>query len=134
MTKRAVVPKPTNAQLGILRVLWARGASTVREVHDVLSEQRTFAYTTTLKLLQVMTAKGLTTRDVQGRVHRYRPSLPEDETQRRLAGDLLDRAFGGSPSKLVMQALASREASPEEIKKIRQLLTAAERKRRTTDA
>lgn len=134
MAKGAVVPKPTDAQLAILRVLWTRGASTVREVHDVLSENRTFAYTTTLKLLQIMTAKGLTTRAVQGRIHRYRPSLPEDETQRRLVGDLLDRAFGGSASKLVMQALASPRASSEEIKKIRRLLAAAERERRRTDA
>ncbi len=134
MTKKAVVPKPTDAQLAILSVLWTRGASTVREVHDVLSENRTFAYTTTLKLLQIMTAKGLTTREVQGRVHRYRSSLPEDDTQRRLVGDLLDRAFGGSASKLVMQALASRRASPEEIKKIRRLLAAAERKKGKTDA
>ncbi len=134
MTTKAVVPKPTNAQLSILRVLWTRGASTVREVHDVLSEHRTFAYTTTLKLLQIMTAKGLTTRDVQGRVHRYQASLAEDETQRQLVGDLLDRAFGGSASKLVMQALATPRASPEEIKEIRRLLAAPERKRRKTDA
>ncbi len=134
MTKKAVVPKPTNAQLSILRVLWTRGASTVREVYEVLSEHRTFAYTTTLKLLQIMTAKGLTTRDVQGRVHRYQASLAEDETQRQLVGDLLDRAFGGSASKLVMQALATPRASPEEIKEIRRLLAAAERKRRKTDA
>ncbi len=134
MAKKPVVPKPTNAQLSILRVLWTRGASTVREVYEVLSEHRTFAYTTTLKLLQIMTAKGLTTRDVQGRVHRYQATLAEDETQRRLVGDLLDRAFGGSASKLVMQALATPRASPEEIKEIRRLLAAAERKRRKTDA
>ena len=99
----------------------------MREVHDVLSAHRSLVYTTTLKLLQIMTAKGLTTREATGRVHRYQPSLAEDETQRRLVGDLLERAFGGSASKLVMQALATRRASPDEIKEIRRLLADTER-------
>jgi len=123
---KTAVPKPTDAELSILRVLWARGASTVREVHDILSEHRAFAYTTTLKLLQIMTAKGLTTREAHGRTHRYEASLAESETQRRLVGDLVERAFGGSASKLVMQALATRPASPEEIKEIRRLLAETE--------
>ena len=127
MTTKTAVPKPTDAELAILRVLWARGASTVREVHDVLSAHRSMVYTTTLKLLQIMTAKGLTTREATGRVHRYQPSLAEGETQRRLVGDLLERAFGGSTSKLVMQALATRRASPDEIKEIRRLLADSER-------
>ena len=134
MTRKTVVPRPTDAELLILRVLWAQGASTVREVHDVLAEHRSLAYTTTLKLLQIMTAKGLTTREAQGRVHRYRPSLAEDETQRRLVDDLLERAFGGSASKLVMQALATQPASPDEIKEIRRLLADTERAQERDDA
>ncbi len=134
MTQKTVVPKPTDAELSILRVLWARGASTVREVHEVLSEHRSLAYTTTLKLLQIMTAKGLTTREAEGRVHRYQPSLAEDETQRRLVGDLLERAFGGSASTLVMQALASRRTSPDELKEIRRLLAAKAREQERDDS
>jgi predicted transcriptional regulator len=126
-TTKTGVPKPTDAELVILRVLWARGASTVREVHDILLAYRSMVYTTTLKLLQIMTAKGLTTRQAIGRVHRYQPSLAENETQRRLVGDLPERAFGGSASKLVMQALATRRASPDEIKEIRRLLADTER-------
>ena len=117
-------PKPTDAELAILNVLWARGPSTVREVHDQMAESRNVAYTTTLKTLQVMTTKGLTIReDVRGQ-HVYRPRHEAAETQRRLVLDLLDRAFGGSPSKLVIQALNSRRASPEELREIRRLLAA----------
>jgi BlaI family transcriptional regulator, penicillinase repressor len=126
----ASVPKPTDAELNILRVLWQRGPSTVREVHDAMSGERTVAYTTTLKVLQVMTEKGLTVReDVRGQ-HVYRPRQAEEETQRRLVADLLDRAFGGSTSKLVIQALTSRRASPEELREIRRLLAMPARSRR----
>ena len=134
MTTKTAVPRPTDAELTILRVLWTRGASTVREVHDVLSARRSLVYTTTLKLLQIMTAKGLTIREAEGRVHRYRPSVAEEETQRRLVGDLLERAFGGSASKLVMQALATERASPDELKEIRRLLAAREREQEVDDA
>jgi predicted transcriptional regulator len=129
MTKNATLPRPTDAELSILRVLWAHGDSTVREVHDVLAQHRSLAYTTTLKLLQIMTAKGLTTRQAEGRVHRYSASLAEEATQQHLVSDLLERAFGGSASKLVMQALATRPASPEEIEDIRKLLRDSERKK-----
>jgi predicted transcriptional regulator len=115
-------PKPTDAELAVLRVLWARGPSTVREVHDEMADTRGVGYTTTLKTLQVMTEKGLTEReDLRGQ-HVYRPRLAEEETQRRLLLDLLDRAFGGSTAKLVVQALASRRATPEELREIRRLL------------
>ncbi len=134
MTTKTAVPRPTDAELTILRVLWTQGASTVREVHDVLSAHRSLVYTTTLKLLQIMTAKGLTIREAEGRVHRYRPSAPEEETQRRLVGDLLERAFGGSASKLVMQALATERTSPDELKEIRRLLAAREREQEVDDA
>jgi len=114
--------KPTESELAILRVLWSRGPSTVREVHDTLAARRSVAYTTTLKTLQVMTEKGLTLRETDRGQHLYRPRLAEDETQRRLLVDLLDRAFGGSTTKLIVQALASRRASPAELQEIRRLL------------
>jgi predicted transcriptional regulator len=128
----AKLPRPTDAELAILRVLWARGPSTVREVHDAMAGARTVAYTTTLKTLQVMTEKSLTVREDQRGQHVYRPRLAEDETLRGLVTDLLDRAFGGSTSRLVIQALHSRPASPAELREIRRLLAAqdtAERKK-----
>src|ERR1700730_13812390 len=122
------VPKPTDAELAILRVLWEQGPSTVRQVYNVLSRGRSLGYTTALKLLQIMTEKGLTTREEQGQHHLYRARHAKEETQRRLVGDLLERAFGGSTSKLVMQALATKRASPEEVREIRRLLTAHKEK------
>jgi BlaI family transcriptional regulator, penicillinase repressor len=120
------VPKPTEAELSILRVLWERGPSTVREVHEAVQRSRpsgqTTGYTTVLKLLQIMTEKGLVTRDERTRSHVYRSRLSEDTTQRQLVTDLLDRAFGGSAARLVMQALDVSPASPEELKEIRRLL------------
>jgi BlaI family penicillinase repressor len=115
-------PRPTDAELAILRVLWARGPSTVRQVHEVLGRERPAAYTTALKLLQIMTEKGLVRRDESDRTHVYHARLTEEQTQRQLIRDLLDRAFGGSSSKLVMQALAARRASAEELVEIRRLL------------
>jgi predicted transcriptional regulator len=119
---RTATPRPTDAELAILRVLWARGPSTVRQVHDVLSRERPTAYTTALKLLQIMTEKGLVRRDETDRTHIYQARASEEQTQRQLVRDLLDRAFGGSASKLVMQALAARRASPEELGEIRRLI------------
>jgi BlaI family penicillinase repressor len=117
-------PRPTDAELAILRVLWEHGPSTVREVHDYMATSRSVAYTTTLKMLQIMTAKGLTIRETQRGQHLYRPRHAQRETQRRLVRDLVDRAFGGSTSMLVVQALASRRASPDELREIRRLLAA----------
>jgi predicted transcriptional regulator len=120
------VPKPTEAELSILRVLWERGPSTVRDVHEAIQRGRpsgqTTGYTTVLKLLQIMTEKGLVTRDERTRSHVYRARLSEDTTQRQLVTDLLDRAFGGSAARLVMQALDLSPATPEELKEIRRLL------------
>lgn len=115
-------PRPTDAELAILRVLWAGGACTVRQVHDALSRDRPAAYTTALKMLQIMTEKGLVRRDVTDRTHVYQAKLSEEQTQRQLVRDLLDRAFGGSSSKLVMQALSAKRATPEELIEIRRLL------------
>jgi predicted transcriptional regulator len=128
MAKKAL-PKPTDAELAILTVLWRQGPSTVRQVHEVLARDRPLVYTTTLKLLQIMTEKGLTTREAQGQQHVYRAKHAEHETQRRLVGDLLDRAFGGSTSQLVLQALAARPASAKELQEIRRLLAAAHKER-----
>jgi predicted transcriptional regulator len=116
------LPRPTDAELAILRVLWERGPSTVRQVHDALARDRVAAYTTALKLMQIMTEKGLLARDERDRTHIYSPKLTEAQTQRQLIRDLLDRAFGGSSSKLVMQALATRRASAEELSEIRRLI------------
>lgn len=123
MTRSPLLPRPTDAELAILRVLWERGPSTVRQVHAVLSRERpAAAYTTALKLLQIMTEKGLVRRDETDRTHIYHPRLSQEQTQRQLVRDLLDRAFGGSASKLVMQALAARRATPEELGEIRKLI------------
>ncbi len=120
-------PKPTDAELTILRVLWEQGPSTVRQIQQVLERARPTLYTTVLKLLQIMTEKGLVRRDVSERSHVYRARFSEGQTQRQLLGDLLDRAFAGSTSRLVMQALSSRKASPEELAAIRRLLDEWER-------
>jgi predicted transcriptional regulator len=119
MTK---VPRPTDAELAILRILWERGPCTVRHVHDVLSRERPAAYTTALKMLQIMTEKGLVRRDDRDRTHIYESRLTEEQTQRQLVRDLVDRAFGGSASKLVLQALSARRATPEELGEIRKLI------------
>ncbi len=112
--------KPTDAELGILRVLWSRGPSTVRQVAEALGREE--GYTTVLKLLQIMTEKRLVVRDEAARTHVYQASYTEDQTQQQLVSDLLDRAFGGSAAKLVLQALAANKTSPEELAEIRKLL------------
>jgi BlaI family penicillinase repressor len=117
-----VLPRPTDAELGLLRVLWQRGPSTVRQIHDVVAKARPTGYTTVLKLLQIMTEKGLVRRDETDRTHIYEACATEEQTQRQLVRDLLERAFGGSPARLVMQALAARRATPEELAEIRRLL------------
>lgn len=122
MAEKAPTPRPTDAELAILRVLWDRGRSTVREVHDALSTTQDSGYTTVLKLLQIMTDKGLVIRDESQRAHVYESRLSEQRTQRQLLGDLMDRAFKGSSAKLVMQALSGRKATSEELHDIRRLL------------
>ena len=126
MTKQAT-QRPTDAELAILRVLWERGPSTVRQVHEILSAVRPTVYTTILKLMQIMDDKGLVRRDKSQRAHVYQPTFTEAETQKRLVGDLLDRAFSGSTASLLMQALSAKEASAEELAQIRQILDEVER-------
>ena len=115
-------PRPTDAELEILTVLWSRGPSTVRDVHEAIARRKPTQYTTVLKTLQIMAEKGLARRDERQRAHIYRASLPREATQRQLAGDLLQRAFGGSASSLVLGALSARKATPEELAEIRCLL------------
>src|SRR5687767_605301 len=116
------VPRPTDAELTILCVLWEQGPCTVRDVYEVLAAERELAYTTTLKLLQIMTGEGLTVRDEEDRSHLYRARHSEQDTQRRLLGDLLERAFGGSVMKLVIEVLAIKRISLAELREIRRLL------------
>jgi predicted transcriptional regulator len=117
---KALLRKPTDAELAILRVLWARGPSTVRQVAEAMGREA--GYTTVLKLMQIMTEKRLVKRNEAERTHVYEASYTEDQTQRHLVSDLLDRAFDGSAAKLVLQALAAGKASPEELEEIRKLL------------
>lgn len=112
--------KPTDAELGILNALWRHGASTVKKVHEVMGEET--GYTTTLKLLQNMTEKGLVIRDESLRAHVYQARYSETDTQRQLLMGFLNKAFSGSTSQLVMQALASKRATPEELAEIKKLI------------
>ncbi len=118
MPKRA----PTNAELEILRVLWQRGASTVRDVHDSLDHARPVGYTTVLKLLQIMVEKGLVRRDASARSHVYTAVASQGATQRRLVADLVQRVFGGSTLGLVLHALESTPATGPQREQIRRLL------------
>jgi predicted transcriptional regulator len=114
--------KPTDAELAILRVLWERGPSTVRAVTNSLNRDRVTGYTTALKLLQIMLDKGLVARDESERTHIYRAKSSEEKTQKQLVADLLNRAFGGSAQKMVMQALSANKASKEELAEIQKLI------------
>lgn len=122
--------RPTDAELAILGVLWRHGPSTVRQVYEALEKIQPTGYTTALKQLQIMTVKKLVDRDESQRSHVYRARLSEDSTQRLLVGDLMQRAFGGSAERLVMQALASKKATPEELEAIRRVIDELEAKRR----
>ena len=115
-------PRPTEAELSILRVLWDRGAQSVRTVQQALNESKPTGYTTVLKLLQIMTDKGLVERDETQRPQIYRPRYSQQQTQRQLVGDLVQRAFGGSVRTLVLQALSTRKSSPAELEAIEKLL------------
>jgi len=130
-TKARVLPKPTDGELAILRVLWQRGPSTVRQVMEDLNRNQPgeSGYTTILKLLQIMTEKGLVRRDEAERSHVYEAARAEEETQQQLVRHLLDRAFGGAAHKLVMQALAAQPAAAGELAEIRRLLDRIEKGR-----
>ncbi len=123
-------PRPTDAELDILRVLWERGPSTVRQVHEELAEARETGYTTTLKLMQIMAEKGLVTRDESARTHVYTPRASQEHTQRQLLNDLVRRAFGGSAAELVLRALSTQRTSESELREIRKLIDEAREERR----
>lgn len=125
---RPSLPRPTDNELEILRVLWERGPSTVREVQEALNENKPTGYTTVLKMLQIMTDKGLVRRDERQRAHVYEARLAREQTQQQLVKDLLERVFGGSASRLVLQALATKNrASAEELAEMRQAIDEYER-------
>jgi len=115
-------PRPTDTELSILRVLWERGASTVRQVHEALSDTRETGYTTTLKLMQIMAEKGLVKRNETARTHVYSPAAGQEQTERQLVQDLVDRAFGGSAAQLVLRALSADGTTDDELKAIRKLI------------
>lgn len=114
--------RPTDREVTILRILWDNGPSTVRQVNEAMSKSLDTGYTTTLKLMQIMTEKGLVIRDESSRQHVYRPAFSEEKTQKQLVGDLLERAFSGSAEKLVMRALSAKKVSAKELARIRKLL------------
>lgn len=128
----ATIPtrKPTSSELEILHILWERGPSTVREVHEALQEKRPIGYTSVLKLMQIMTAKRTVRRNEEQRAHVYEAVQPEEQTKRELALDVLQRVFDGSASELMMHALSGRKASKDEIEEMRRLLNEYERKLR----
>ncbi len=122
MLKQPDPPRPTDAELEILTVLWSRGPSTVRDVHETIAQRKTAQYTTVLKLMQIMAEKGLVDRDETQRAHIYSASRKREWTQSQLAGDLLQRAFSGSAKSLLLGALSSRKASREELAELRRFL------------
>jgi BlaI family transcriptional regulator, penicillinase repressor len=124
------LPRPTDAELEILTVLWSRGPSTVRDVHEITAKSKPTQYTTVLKLMQIMAEKGLLLRDEERRAHVYEAACPPEWTQKQLAGDLLQRAFNGSAARLLQGALSARKASKTELAELRQLLDDYERKTR----
>lgn len=129
MSKNAQPRKPTAGEFNILGVIWERDSATVREVHDVLSRRQDIGYTTVLKLMQIMTEKGLLERDTSVRPQVFWAARPKKQTQKLLVRDLLDRAFRGSPGALVLQALALRKSTPDELREIRELLDELEEER-----
>ena len=125
--KDATPQKPTAAELEILQVLWDRGPSTVRDVHEALQEEKALGYTTVLKLMQIMTAKGLVRRNEDQRAHVYEAQQPAEKTKRQLAADMLERVFDGSARELMLHALATQRSTRQEIEELRNLLDEHER-------
>lgn len=126
--EKSKIRKPTDAEFKILSVIWDRQSTTVREVFNQLNENEEIGYTTVLKLMQIMTDKGLLKRDVSVKPQVYRAAVPQKETQGMLLNDLLDRAFSGAPGPLVLQALSTKKPSPEELRQIREMLDKLEDK------
>jgi BlaI family transcriptional regulator, penicillinase repressor len=120
--------QPTPSELEILQILWSRGPSTVREIFEVMAQQKEIGYTSALKLLQIMTSKGLVTRTEEQRAHVYEAALPAEQTKQQFAADVLHRVFRGSTSQLMQHALSGRRSSRKELDEIRKLLDEYERK------
>lgn len=130
MTKAsAALPRPTESELELLRILWDKEPATVREIYDALNEERVSGYTTVLKLLQIMTAKGLVVRDEANRAHVYRAAISQNDMQSKILKDLSQRLFSGSAAQLALHALAMEPASQNELDEIRALIE----KRRSTN-
>lgn len=119
--------QPTSSELEILNVLWEKESATVREVFEVISATKNITYTTVLKLMQIMTEKGLVERDVEGKAHLYRAIVPQNETQKGLVKDLLEKVFRGSAMELMQHILETKKTSPAEIKEIRKMISKAEK-------
>ena len=115
-------PRPTDRELTILRILWDNGPCTVRQVNEEMNADGSTGYTTTLKLMQIMTDKGLLRRDDSQFKHVYEPALTEEKAQKQLVGDMLERAFCGSAEKLVLRALSAKKISAGELASIRKML------------
>lgn len=116
------LPRPTDAELEILTILWSRGPGTVRDIHQTIAARRPAQYTTVLKMLQIMAEKGLVRRNEEQRAHIYEAARPREWTQKQLAGDLLHRGFNGSAARLMQGALSARKTSKAELSEIRKLL------------
>jgi BlaI family transcriptional regulator, penicillinase repressor len=127
---KSTAQNPTPSELEILQVLWSRGPSTVREVHDTLGATKQIGYTSVLKLMQIMTSKGLVTRSESQRAHVYVAGEPAEKTKQQFATDVLQRVFQGSASELMLHALAGRSSSKEELKELRRMLDEYERKQK----
>ncbi len=127
MKKRKDQSNPTASELEILQILWKRGPSTVREIHDELAEKKEVVYTTTLKTMQVMYEKGMLERVAKGRKHIYRAMVKEDETQEALLDQFLEKTFGGSALKLVMKAIGHRKTSQEELNQLKDYIDSLEK-------
>jgi predicted transcriptional regulator len=122
-------PSPTPVELAILQVLWQRGPSTVRQIHNALKDERDTGYSTTLKMVQVMTDKGLVLKDESTRPQVFRPSRPQEQTQVQLLDELIQRAFGGSAENLVMRAVSAKRITPAELGEIKELVERARKER-----
>ena len=127
MSTRAHTRKPTDSEMKILSVIWEHGPKTVREVYDLISQKETIGYTTVLKFMQIMTEKGLLERDASVRPQIFSAAQPQQQTQKMMLRDLVDRAFAGSPGNLALQALSTRKSTPQELRDIRALLDKLER-------
>lgn len=120
--------KPTESELEVLQVLWQNGPSSVRVVNNILNLKRDVGYTTTLKIMQIMTEKGLVTRDTESRTHIYHSAVKENDTQKSLLENFIEKTYCGSTMSLVLQALGHQKASPEEIEKLKSIIKDLEKK------